>query len=45
MKKIVLIGDSIRVGYCRYVQQVFEGEAKPLDYDALFTEVDKIVGI
>lgn len=27
MKKIVLIGDSIRVGYCRYVQQAFEGEA------------------
>ena len=30
MKKIVLIGDSIRVGYDKYVKQVLEGEAEVL---------------
>lgn len=27
MKKIVLIGDSIRLGYCKYVKEVFSGVA------------------
>ena len=30
MKKIVLIGDSIRAGYDKYVKQVLEGEAEVL---------------
>ena len=30
MKKIVLIGDSIRVGYDKYVKQVLEGEVEVL---------------
>lgn len=30
MKKIVLIGDSIRVGYDKYVKQALEGEAEVL---------------
>lgn len=30
MKKIVLIGDSIRVGYDKYVKQTLEGEAEVL---------------
>ena len=30
MKKIILIGDSIRLGYCKYVREALSGEAEVL---------------